>query len=116
MHGQFGARGNDASFNSRNPILAGPQPSYHSYDLNDSISGPVSRYASYFFSVFSRNHQNTNIVDATDPSSITALNPNGVLFNEPFSNPNSRLDITPRIDWQLGQSNTLTFWYDFPAP
>ncbi len=113
LHGQIGARGNDAAFNSRNPILVGSQPSYHSYDLNGSIGGPVSRHASYFFSVFSRNHQNTNVVDATDPSSITALNPNGVLFNEPFSNPNSRIDITPRIDWQLGWVNTLTFRYDF---
>lgn len=48
LHGQIGSRGNDASFNSRNPLLQGPEPSYYSYDVTGSVDGPISRYASYF--------------------------------------------------------------------
>jgi hypothetical protein len=113
LHGQIGSRGNEAAFNSRNPILAGPQPSYYSYDLNGSVGGPISENASFFLSAFSRNHQNTSVVNATDPYSVTASNPSGTIFNEPFSNPNSGLDISQRVDLQLGHANTLTLRYDF---
>jgi Carboxypeptidase regulatory-like domain len=113
LHGQIGSRGNDSAFNSRNPILVGQAPSYYSYDVNGSVSGPISNNASFFFSVFSRNHQNTSVVNATDPSTITASNPNGSIFNEPFTNPISGVDLSQRIDLQLGHANTLTFRYDF---
>jgi hypothetical protein len=113
LHGQIGSRGNNASFNSRNPILIGPPPGYHSWDLNGAISGPISKNSSYSLTALWHNHQNTNVVDAIDPSSITASNPSGTLFNESFDNPNSRIDITPRIDIQLGEANTLTLRYDF---
>jgi hypothetical protein len=112
-HGQIGSRGNDASFNSRNPVLVGPPPGYHSWDLNGAISGPMSKSASYFLSALWHNHQNTSVVDAIAPSSITASNPDGTLFNGSFENPNSRMDISPRIDVQLGEANTLTLRYGF---
>jgi len=113
LHGEIGARGNESAFNSRNPLLTGPQPSYYSYDLKGNVGGPISKNASYFFSIFSRNHQNTSIVNATDPASITASNPSGSAISEAFSNPNSGLDLSQRIDLQLGQANTLTFRYNF---
>jgi hypothetical protein len=113
LHGQFGSRGNDSVFNSRNPLLTGPEPGYYSYDLDGNVGGPVSKNASYFFSAFARNHQSVQVVDASDPSSITASNPNGTLLNEPFNNPSSRIDASPRVDLQLGRANTLTLRYDF---
>lgn len=113
LHGQFGSRGNDSVFNSRNPLLTGPEPGYSSYDLDGNVGGPVSKNASYFFSAFARNHQSVQVVDAADPSSITASNPNGTLLNEPVNNPSSRIDASPRIDLQLGRANTLTLRYDF---
>jgi hypothetical protein len=113
LHGQFGSRGNDSVFNSRNPLLTGPEPGYHSYDLDGNIGGPVSKNASYFFSAFARNHQSVQVVDGTDPSSITASNRSGTLLNEPINNPSSRIDASPRIDLQLGRANTLTLRYDF---
>lgn len=113
LHGQLGSRGNDSAFNSRNPLLIGPEPAYHSYDLDGNIGGPFSKNASYFFSAFARNHQSVQVVDAVDPSSITASNPDGTLLNEPFNNPSSRIDDSPRIDLQLGRANTLTLRYDF---
>lgn len=36
-----------------------------------------------------------------------------MIVNQSFGNPNSRLEITPRIDLQLGQANALTLRYGF---
>ncbi len=113
LHGQIEARGNDSSFNSRNPILQTAEPPYYSYNLQGSVGGPISKNASYYVSAFGRNTQNVSVVDAVDPDSVTPETPTGVRLNEAFPNPSSRLDISPRLDLQLGQANTLTLRYDF---
>jgi hypothetical protein len=106
LHGQIEARGNDSSFNSRNPILQTAEPPYYSYNLQGSVGGPISKNASYFVSVFGRNIQNVNVVDAINPDNLAPL-------NEAYPNPSSRIDVSPRLDLQLGQANTLTLRYEF---
>jgi len=113
LHGQIEARGNHSSFNSRNPILQTAEPDYYSYNLNGNVGGSFGKRTSYFLSVFTRDNQNVNVVDATDPASITETNKTGSPLNEAFSNPSTRIDISPRFDFQLGQANTLTFRYDY---
>ena len=113
LHGQIESRGNDSSFNSRNPILQTAEPPYYSYNLQGSVGGPISKNASYFVSAFGRNNQNVNVVDAVDPSSVTLENPLGTRLNEAYGNPSSRIDVSPRLDLQLGQANTLTLRYEF---
>jgi hypothetical protein len=113
LHGQIQARGNDSSFNSRNPILQTAEPPYYSYNLQGSVGGPISRNASYFVSVFGRNNQNVNVIDAIDPASVTPEDPAGTRLSEAYPNPASRIDVSPRLDLQLGQANTLTLRYEF---
>ncbi len=113
LHGQIEARGNDSSFNSRNPILQTAEPPYYSYNLESSVGGPISKNASYYASFFGRNTQNVSVIDAIDPASVTPEQPNGANLNEPFPNPSSRIDFSPRVDLQLGQANTLTLRYEF---
>ena len=113
LHGQIEARGNDSSFNSRNPILQTAEPPYYSYNLQGSVGGPINKNASYFVSSFGRNTQNVSVIDAIDPASVTPDNPNGTLLNEAYPNPSSRIDVSPRLDLQLGQANTLTLRYEF---
>jgi hypothetical protein len=113
LHGQIEARGNDSSFNSRNPILQTAEPPYYSYNLQGNVGGPISKNASYFVSVFGRNNQNVNIIDAIDPASVTDENPTGTRLSEAYPNPASRIDVSPRLDLQLGQKNTLTLRYEF---
>ena len=109
LHGELQAQGNDSVFNTQNPLLTGvSEPSYYSWNLHGSVSGPITKTSSYFVSAFSRNQQNENIVEAINPASITAADPTGSPINEAFGNPTSRLDISPRVDLQLGKSNTLT--------
>jgi len=112
LHGNLQLQGNDSTFNSKNPLLQGTaEPPYYSWSARGSAGGPISKNASYFVSAFARQQQNENIIEAINPASI-ALSPDGTIsetsINEAFGNPTFRLDISPRLDWQLGESNTLT--------
>jgi hypothetical protein len=112
LHGNIQAQGNDSVFNSENPLLNGvAEPPYYSWNLRGSVGGPISKGSSYFVSAFARQQQNENVIEAINPASIT-LNPDGTVnetpINEAFGNPTSRLDISPRFDIQLGESNTMT--------
>lgn len=122
IHGQVRARGDDSPLNAQNPILNAntppgapriQEPSYYGYFLNGSVGGPIAKNASYFFSIFSRNNQNVSIIDAIDPASVTTAHPAGTFLNETLGNPSSRLDMSPRVDLQLGKSNTLTLRYEY---
>ena len=112
LHGNFQASGNDSAFNTQNPLLTGvSEPPYYTWSLRGSAGGPITKTSSYFVSAFSRNQQNENIVEAVNPALITAANatsPNLPKVDEAFGNPTSRLDISPRVDLQLGKVNTLT--------
>ncbi len=114
MHGEAMFAGDDSSFNSQNPLLVNKtEPPYYSWFLHGSIGGPISKNSSYFVGMFARKQENENILQAIDPSSITSSNPNGVSIDEAFGNPTSRLDLSPRVDIQLGQNNTLTTRWEY---
>ncbi|HEX4037564.1 MAG TPA: carboxypeptidase regulatory-like domain-containing protein [Acidobacteriaceae bacterium] len=109
LHGQFQMSGNDSAFNSQNPLLVGKtEPGYYSYFLHGNVGGPISKSASYFVSVFARNQDNEEILRAIDPTAVS----NGVSpapsIDEAYSNATTRLSLSPRVDLQLGQKNTLT--------
>lgn len=111
IHGQAQIAGNDSSFNSQNPLLVGKsEPSYYSYFTHANVGGPINKSASYFVSMFARSQQNENILRAVDPTALSAnqniTNPPSI--DEAFGNPGFRLDVSPRIDLQLGKANTLT--------
>jgi hypothetical protein len=109
LHGNVQVQGNDSAFNSQNPLLVNAtEPPYYSWFLRGSTSGPITRSSSYFVSAFARQQQNENIISAKNPASITAADPSGTSINEAFGNTSSRLDISPRLDIQLGESNTAT--------
>jgi Carboxypeptidase regulatory-like domain len=114
LHGQFEVRGNDSAFNSQNPILVGKaEPPYDSWGIHSFIGGPISRNASYFASIFTRNQQNEDILEAIDPTTVTATDPDGVSINEAYGNPTVRVDLSPRVDLQLGKANTLTVRWEY---
>jgi hypothetical protein len=106
-HGQVMVDGNDSAFNTSNPFSQ--VPAYHSILYNASIGGPISKKASFFFTVEGRNIDDSNIVNATilDPN----LNP--LQFTQAVPNPRTRLNLGPRIDYQVSKNNTLTVHYQF---
>jgi hypothetical protein len=117
LHGDFQMNGNDSSFNTKSPLLYSvPEPSYYSWFLRGSVGGPISKNASYFVSAFGRKQQNESVSLAIDPTTV-ALNSSGVAtgtsIDEAFANPTNRLDISPRVDVQLGKANTVTVRWEY---
>ena len=60
LHGRFFGQGNDNAFNTGNPFTSN-LPSYYSDQFNGTLSGPISKKASYFLSVEDRETQNDNV-------------------------------------------------------
>ncbi len=132
FHGQAMVQGNDSSFNSMNPFAV-TEPSYDSVQFNGSLSGPISKNASFFVSGFRRDINNVNVLDAC----VLSNDPNPQLFGAtrslmplqgstancgqagwtPFTdsvpNPRTRSNIAPRLDYQLSKNNTLTVRYQY---
>ncbi len=123
LHGQFFGQGNDNLFNTGNPFATSIPP-YHSIQFNGTLSGPLSKWASFFISAQQRNNQNDSIyylasapVLASTPnlpceSPMTSPCEVGSLSGGLFA-PQTRTNIAPRVDLQLGQKNTLTARYQF---
>ncbi|MDR3751905.1 MAG: carboxypeptidase regulatory-like domain-containing protein [Terracidiphilus sp.] len=114
LHGRGFLQGNDDNFNTGNPFA--PPPAYHSIQYNGSISGSLNKKASFFFSVEGRNNPDARIYSVDFPvlDTTTGLyslptNPTtGSLYS-----PSNRIEVSPRVDLQLGEKNTLTVRYQF---
>jgi Carboxypeptidase regulatory-like domain len=111
FHGQFMADGNSSAFDALSPFEPN-QPSFHSELFNGSVSGPISKRASFFFTAQGREINDSNIVSAVVPT-VTDPNPTGVNFTQAVPNPETRLNLGPRFDFQLTPNNTLTVRYQF---
>ncbi|MGB6728314.1 MAG: carboxypeptidase regulatory-like domain-containing protein, partial [Terracidiphilus sp.] len=123
LHGRFFLQGNDNAFNTGNPFTTSIQP-YHSIQANGTVSGALSKKASFFFSVEERNNQDASVYTVQtadqDGSSgvyyVPTINGNtgdvAALTGSLFA-PSTHTNISPRIDLQLGQKNTLTLRYQF---
>ncbi len=111
LHGRAFVQGNDDVFNTANPFTS-VLPAYHSVQYNGTVSGPISKNASYFFSAEQRNNQNDSVYTATTAVLNAGVYAQGILSGSVFS-PTTHTNISPRIDIQLGQKNTLTLRYGF---
>jgi hypothetical protein len=109
FHGEAFADGNDSSFNSIWSPVSVAQPPYHSELFNANLSGPLAKGASFFVDAQRRDIADISIVDATilDPSLAE------VPFNQAISSPETRTNISPRLDYQLTTNNTLMMRYQF---
>ena len=108
LHGMYMISGNDSSFNSLNPFVT-KEPPYYSTFMVGNASGALSKNASLFGNVFYRNNQSNSIINAE------VLDANGSPYNytAAVANPQTRLDISPRLDFQLSANNTLSVRYMF---
>ena len=108
-HGQIEVQGNDSAFNSRNPF-AKSEPPYDSTLFNGNIGGPLSKKASFFLSAQRRDISNVDVVSATvvDPTTNDI-----VPFSDSVPNPRTRTNISPRLDYQLTKTNTLSVRYQY---
>jgi hypothetical protein len=108
FHGQFTVIGNDSAFNSRSPFLGTAfLPGYDTIQFNGSISGPLSKKASFTVDGQYRDINNVAVVSA---QLLPLPSP---LLTEAVPNPRSRINFAPRLDYQLSTNNTLTVRYQF---
>src|SRR6266700_1777131 len=105
-HGQFFFNDNNAVLNSRNPYVP-TKPDYNSEMFNGNLGGPLGKKASFFFDAERRNINEFAAINATDPNS----NLNPVQLQESIPNLRTRTNISPRLDYQISASNTLTARY-----
>ena len=115
FHGQFFMTGNSSAFNSRNPFEVTPAgtqpPGYDSRQFSANVGGPlVSKKASFFFNIERRDINELSVVSAqvVDPATF-AITP----FSDAVPNPRTRTNLSPRLDYQLSASNTLTARYQY---
>ncbi len=108
FHGQGYYTISDGVWNSRNPFLTFDPP-FRTQRFGGNVSGPIGKTASFFFDVDRRNIDDNGIINATvlDPT----LNP--VRTQSFFPTPQRRTSLSPRVDWQLGENNTLSFRYRY---
>jgi Carboxypeptidase regulatory-like domain/TonB dependent receptor len=122
LHGQIFLNSSASAFNTSNPFAL-HQPPYHTLQYNGSVSGALGKRASFFFSFDRRNIQDNSIVNANvpyvpdpatcGPASGSEVVTSGTLCNLAVPYPQTRTDISPRIDYQLTPNQTLTVRYSY---
>lgn len=109
FHGQGYYTISDDVWNSRNPFLS-VNPPFRTQLFGGNVSGPVGKKASFFVDVERRNIDDNGIINATIPNAtFTSSSP----FQNYYATPQRRTTVSPRLDYQLGASNTLSFRYGY---
>jgi hypothetical protein len=113
-HGQLFLTGTSAGLNARNPFehlpSGTPPPGYESTQFSGNIGGPLSKKASIFFNYEQRNINNLNVVSAQIVDAATfQITP----FSAAVPNPDTRINLSPRLDYQVSPGNTLSVRYQF---
>ena len=124
LHGQVMFSGTTAAFNSLNPFeLPGtPPPDYHTTFLSANLGGAFNKKTSFFFSLDRRDIENVGVVSTQVPCGDPILQitcPSGdapltiIPYSPTASNPETRTNLGPRIDYQVTPNNTLTARYQY---
>jgi hypothetical protein len=106
LHGSIMVNGNDSAFNSLNTFVTS-EPAYYSTFFLGNVSGSLNSRASWFLSGFRRDNNANSIINAQLLDSLG----NSYNYSAAVPNPQSRIDISPRLDVQLTPTNTLTLRY-----
>jgi hypothetical protein len=106
FHGQISVSGNETSLNTRNPF-ATEIPAYHSEHFEGSLGGPLNKKTSFYVNGERRNIEDDAIVNAI----VLDSNFNQVPFTQALPTPQTRTELSPRLDTQFGNNNTLTARY-----
>jgi hypothetical protein len=118
LHGQFFMMGNDDLFNTSNPFAPDVLP-YNRIQYNGTINGAINKWASFFFSFEQRDNHDVQLYDFAptfEPACDFGYGTYSAATNDcsgTVNNPHNRINLSPRIDLQLGQKNTLTIRYQF---
>ena len=109
FHGNLNYNIGSDVWNARNPYSAVKAPLLLE-EWENTVSGPISKRASFILDANQNNVDNGSIVNAVtlDPRSLTPSP-----FFDTFRTIQRRTRLYPRLDYQLNDTNTLTFRYSF---
>ena len=115
LHGQFFIQGNGSNLNTSSPF-ATSVPYYNRIQYNGTINGALSKNASFFLSVEQRDNHDQQVYNyypaVLDPVTNTySLSTDRISGTQ--ENPHNHINVSPRIDLQLGSKDTLTMRYQF---
>ncbi len=98
----------DAIFNARNPF-ATEKPGYQRRMIETTVTGPLSKKASFTVEVERRNIGQTAVINAL------VLDPNleQVPYHESVLNPAVNTEVSGRLDYQLTTNHTLVARYEW---
>jgi hypothetical protein len=109
-HGSLYNNFGDSFWNSRNPYAAEKAP-FFLEEFGGSLQGPLSSKASFFIAVDAAAINNGAIINGTtlDPITLAIINP----YTQVFTIPQRRVTVSPRVDYQLTPTDTLSVRYAF---
>jgi hypothetical protein len=115
LHGNFFIQGNGSNLNTTSPFVTST-PSYNRIQYNGTINGALSKNASFFLSVEQRDNHDLQVYNyypaVLDPvTNIYSLSSQRVSGTQ--ANPHNHINVSPRIDLQLGSKDTITMRYQF---
>lgn len=105
LHGSLTLLGDDSALNSRNPYVQ-EQPPYSSFYSEGDISGPVTKTSTWFLT---GDQQTVGAQSFIHAITSTA----GPAYTATVSSPQTSVDAGPRVDFQLGRIQTISFRYQF---
>lgn len=110
FHGSLYNNFGDSFWNSRNPYAAEKAPFFLD-EYGGNLEGPLSSKASFFIAADAAAIDNGAIINGTtiDPTTLAILDP----FTQVFTIPQRRVTVSPRVDYQLTPSDTLSVRYVF---
>ena len=107
-HGQGMGMFNDSALNSRNPF-ATQEPGYNREFMDGNLGGPLGKKASIFIDGGRRDMAGDSVVSAV----VLDSNLQQTSLSQAVPNPDTNMNLSSRVDYQLTSSNTLTARYQF---
>jgi hypothetical protein len=110
FHGQLMFRDSPSGLNAINPFASHLiRPTYDAQQVEGNIGGPINKNGSFFLNVEDRNTQDHRV---TTPF-LALANGNAVAFPQAVFYPGAGIEISPRFDYQITASNTLTTRFEY---
>lgn len=110
FHGSLYNNFGDSFWNSRNPYATEKAPFFLD-EYGGNLEGPLGEKASFFVTADAAAIDNGAIINGTtlDPNTLAIVDP----FTQVFSIPQRRVTVSPRVDYQLTPTDTLSVRYVF---
>jgi hypothetical protein len=110
FHGSLYNNFGDSFWNSANPYASQKAPFFLD-EYGGNLEGPLGNKASFFLAVDAAAINNGAIINGTtlDPNTLAIINP----FTQVFTIPQRRVTVSPRVDYQVTPSDTLSVRYVF---